>query len=508
MFNMKNIENISSVGRCLSKVSGLFFSGLAGMVMLLLLLPSCKKEMNLPHGTLTAAPKLAVSKDTLVLTQADTAKSALTVSWSAASVNGTTGKVVYILQFAKKGDNFANSIDIKLGADTTKKTYTVKQLNELLGAYPINTPTAFEVRVVTATTDGAIMPAFSNVTAVNITTFADVPYHQLWLIGDATPGGWGLGTLTPMIQSSSDPFVFTYTGNFVPGEFKVATAADYNAPFYRPTVNHPQLSATAVQLNAGDPDNKWQITEQAEYSISLNTKNNTITIVEINAPKPPYTSVALLGDATAGGWSLNAMTPLVESKTDPFIFSYTGALTAGEFKIATAADFNAPFYRPKTNHPDLSVTTVQVTAGDPDNKWQITDAGTYTITLNERDNTISIVEQPKITTPPYDKLWLIGDATPGGWSLDNMTPMTQDPTNKFIFTYTGAFVAGEFKIATAADFGAPFYRPTDNHPDLSATAVQVTANDPDNKWQITATTVGTYKITLDTQHDTISIVKQ
>ena len=487
------------------KNPGLLFAGIWGLLLLCFTFQSCKKELQVPHGTVTASPKLTASADTIVLAQEDSSKTAVTISWSAAGVKGTTGRVVYILQFDKKGDNFASPITVKLSSDTTKMVYTVRKLNTLLGAYPINTPTAFEVRVVTATSDGAITPVISNMVNLTVTTFADVPYHQLWLIGDATPGGWGLNTLTPMVTSSADPFIFTYTGNLVPGEFKIATAADYNAPFYRPTSNHPALTATGVVLSTS-PDDKWQVTDQGQYTITLNLHNNTISIVEINAPKPPYTALWLIGDATAGGWSLNAMTPMTESKTDPFVFTYSGALVLGEFKIATKADFGAPFYRPTTNDPDISATSVQLSAGDPDNKWKVSDAGTYTITLNLRNNTITIVEQPKITTPPYSKLWLIGDATAGGWSLDAMTPMVQDGTNKFVFTYTGAFLAGEFKIATAADFGAPFYRPTDNHPDLSATAVQVTAGDPDNKWQVTS--AGTYKISLNTQTNTIAITKQ
>ncbi|MFI5157239.1 MAG: SusF/SusE family outer membrane protein [Sphingobacteriales bacterium] len=491
-----------------SKKPWLLVSSLMGLLVLCFAFQSCKKELTLPQGTVTATPKLTASADTLVLAQEDSSKTAITISWSAAGVKGTTGKVVYILQFDKKGNNFANPINVKVGADTTKMVYTVLQLNTLFGAYPINTATAFESRVVTATSDGAIMPIISNVINLTITTFANVPYHNLWLIGDATPGGWGLNTLTPMVQSSANPFTFTWTGNLVPGEFKIATAADYNAPFYRPASNHPALTATGVVLTTS-PDDKWLITDQGEYSITLNTKTNTIAIVEINAPKPPYTQLWLIGDATAGGWSLNAMTSMTESKTDPFIFTYSGALALGEFKIATKADFNAPFYRPTTNDPDISATAVQLNAGDPDNKWKVSDAGTYTITLNLHNNTISIVEQPKITTPPYSKLWLIGDATAGGWSLDAMTPMVQSTTNPFVFTFSGAFVAGEFKIATAADFGAPFYRPLDNHPDLSVTSVEVTASDannPDNKWQIT--NPGNYKISLDTQNNTIAIVKQ
>ncbi len=504
---MKNISNLTALGQGQCKNPWFFLKGLFGLLILSLAFQSCKKELDVPHGTVTTAPKLTASADTLVLAQKDSSSTAVTIGWSAAGVKGSAGKVVYILQFDKKGNNFSSPINIKLSADTTKMVYTVRQLNTLLESYPINTPIAFEVRVVTATSDGAITPILSNVINLTVTTFADVPYSKLWLMGDATPGGWGLSTLTPMVQSSADPFIFSYTGNLVAGDFKIATAADYNAPFYRPTTNHPALTATTVMLSTS-PDNKWGITDQGQYTITLNLRNNTISIVEINAPKPPYTQLSLIGDATAGGWSLNSMTPMTESKIDPFIFTFSGALITGEFKIATAADFNAPFYRPTTNDPAISATGVQLNAGNPDNKWMISDAGTYTITLNLHNNTISIVEQPKITTPPYSKLWLIGDATPGGWDLNNMTPMIQDATNKFIFTYTGAFVAGEFKIATAADFGAAFYRPTTNHPDLSATAVQVTAGDPDNKWQLTTAQAGNYKITLNTQSNTISIVKQ
>jgi len=505
---MKNIASLFKLKN--SRNYWLFVKCFVCILLFQVVLQSCKKQLEIPKGNVGATPVLKTSKDSLLLDQPDTAKTALTLNWTAASVSGTNGKLVYVLEFDKKGNNFSNPIDIKLNAGTTTSVYTVKQLNNLLGNYPINTALDFEVRVVTATSDGAVMPFFSNTVNIKITTFADVPFKQLWLVGDATPNGWNIGNATPLTESATDPFVFSYTGPLTAGEFKIATVEDFNGAFYRPTNNHPPLTATSVQLNAGNPDNKWQILPAlaGTYTISINLKNNTINIIPINIPKPPYTQLWLIGDATPGGWGLSTLTPMIESANDPFIFTYTGNFGLGEFKIATAKDYNAPFYRPVTNHPDLSVTTIQLSAGDPDNKWLVTAAGKYTITLNLRDNSISIVKQQTITTPPYSKLWLIGDATPGGWSLDNMTPMTVDPANAFIFTYTGNFVAGEFKIATTNDFGAPFYRPTSNHPDLSATDVQVTAGDPDNKWIITSATAGKYKISLNTQENTISIVKQ
>lgn len=506
---MNSISNLTAFNPGQFKSRWFLLRNLLGLFILSFAFQSCKKQLEQPQGSVAATPTVSASVSTLVLAREDTANTAITLNWTAAKVNGLTGRLTYIIEIDKKGNNFAHPIGIKVGGDTIKRAYTVAVLNNILSALPVNTANELELRIVTATSDGSVMPFFSNVISLTVTTFPPVPYSQLWLIGDATPGGWGLGNLTPMTQSTADPFMFTYTGPFTAGEFKIATAADYSAEFYRPTTNHPALTDKGVQLNAGDPDNKWQITSATAgyYKITLNLHNNTITIVSQPSPIPPYNQLWLLGDATAGGWSLDNATPLVQNASDHFIFTYTGPFTAGEFKIATAKDFNAPFYRPTTNDPDISATTVQLNAGDPDNKWKITTAAIYKITLNLHNNTISIVNQT-IVTPPYSQLWIIGDASPGGWSLDNATPLVKSTTNPFIFTYTGPLVAGEFKIATAKDFGAPFYRPTTDHPDLSATTVQVTAGDPDYKWLLTAPAAGNYKITLNTLDNTISIVKQ
>ncbi|RZK86761.1 MAG: SusF/SusE family outer membrane protein [Hymenobacter sp.] len=204
-----------------------------------------------------------------------------------------------------------------------------------------------------------------------------------------------------------------------------------------------------------------------------------------NSAAPDYSNVV-----TVTATPYNAVTTL-----------YSEVLTAGEFKIPTARDFTAPFYGPTTNHPSLSATGVQLITGSPDNKWQITTPGAYQITLNINTLTINIVP---FVAPA--QLWLVGDATVKGWDIGNATPMTVSATSPTIFTYTGPFVAGEFKIATVKDFAAPFYRPTVDHPDLSATAVQVSTS-PDNKWVVTAATAGTYTLTLDVLHQTISIKK-
>lgn len=212
------------------------------------------------------------------------------------------------------------------------------------------------------------------------------PYSELWIVGDATPNGWNIDNPNVMKQSSNDPFIFTYQEILKAGEFKIATAKSWDAPFYRPTMNNPEITATEVQLSAGDPDNKWRIATEGPYKITLNLRDLTISI----APFIPYTELWIVGDATPNGWNIDDPTPMVADPSDPYVFSYTGALTAGEFKIATAKSWDDPFYRPTTNAPELTNTEVQLSAGEPDNKWKLSTPGNYKITLNQLYHTISI----------------------------------------------------------------------------------------------------------------------
>jgi hypothetical protein len=485
---------------------------LAGMLLLLVvaIFTSCKKEQV--AGQVSTKPNLTASAASVVLNRANAANAALNLNWTAASVKGMNGSVTYFLQWDRKGNNFANASNIKIGRDSLKVNYTQVALNNLFATLPVETATEVELRIVSATSDGSVSPFYSNVVGLTVTTYSQTipsPYSQLWMVGDATPKGWDIGNATPMVQDGTDPYVFSYTGPLVAGEFKIATVKDFGGAFYRPLSNHPALTETAVQVTSGDPDNKWLITAATagNYKVTLNLHSNTISIVSSDAPKAPFGKLWLLGDATPGGWSLDNATPMSVDGGDSFIFTWTGPLVAGDFKIATALNFSAPFYRPKTNAPDLSASDVQLNAGDPDNKWHISQASTYKITLNLRTNSISIVNTV-VTTPPYTQLWIVGDATPNGWDIVNATPLVKSAADPFIFTYIGALVAGEFKIATIKDFGGKFYRPTENHPALSATLIQLNSGDPDNKWQVGTSEAGNYKVTLNMRELSITIAKQ
>lgn len=229
---------------------------------------------------------------------------------------------------------------------------------------------------------------------ITVTKSEAPPYSRIWIVGDATPNGWNIDAPNEMTKSALNPFVFKYNDMLAAGEFKMpVTTGNWGALFYRPSVNHPALTATDAILSAGDPDNKWQITTAGPYKIALDITPGKSTISIL--PFVPYTKIWLVGDATPTGWNIDTPTPMTADLTDPYIFTYTGPLTAGEFKIPLATgNFGCDYFMPAENHQSISSKAAQfVKAGNPDLKWQITDAGNYKIILNQLKETVDIIKQ-------------------------------------------------------------------------------------------------------------------
>jgi hypothetical protein len=109
--------------------------------------------------------------------------------------------------------------------------------------------------------------------------------------------------------------------------------------------------------------------------------------------------------------------------------------------------------------------------------------------------------------PYYPNLYLVGDATPNGWNIDNATPLMVDSSNPALFTWTGPLVAGEFKISTAKSFGDgwDWIHPVSQGQDLTLDTYEILAagSGSDYKWVIS--NPGDYTFTLDLQNATLQI---
>lgn len=227
---------------------------------------------------------------------------------------------------------------------------------------------------------------------ISIQKLSSSLYTQLWMLGDATPGGWDNNAEAAMSVDPLDPFVFHYNGTLKVGDFKIATeTGTFDCKFYRPTIANAPVTETDVELSTS-PDNKWRVTEAGDYKIRLDIGNLKIQIKLF----VPYTQLWMIGDATPNGWNDAAPNPMTKDATNPYIFTYEGALNAGEFKIPTAVGTNwsCDYFMPAVAGEGVESTHMTfVEKGGPDRKWKITVAGNYKIVINQFYETISITKQ-------------------------------------------------------------------------------------------------------------------
>src|SRR5690606_36180270 len=97
-----------------------------------------------------------------------------------------------------------------------------------------------------------------------------------------------------------------------------------------------------------------------------------IEIVPAEAVDPTYDGLWIVGDATQSGWDIDSPAALVQSDKDPFLFSYEGLLSPGNFKIFAGplGDWCGQWYRPMTDNQALIGGEVNQNAGcHGDTRW-------------------------------------------------------------------------------------------------------------------------------------------
>lgn len=251
-------------------------------------------------------------------------------------------------------------------------------------------------------------------------------------------------------------------------------------------------------------------------AVALTGCDSEKELVIIDGQLPLKTSTLfMVGDATPTGWSIDSPTPMTQSEADPLVFDWEGSLSKGELKLClTTGNWDAGFIRPMENGRTISAEDItgeafDMHAGDPDNKWVISEAGKYRLSFNLRDWTYSTTflgaaDKPVVEPIATEQLYMLGDATPAGWNIDSPTELTR--VSDYIFTYEGDLTTGEIKAClTSGSWDVSFIRPEENGTRITKGGVETpdfvfTAN-PDNKWVVADP--GKYRLTFDLEHWTI-----
>ena len=107
----------------------------------------------------------------------------------------------------------------------------------------------------------------------------------------------------------------------------------------------------------------------------------------------------------------------------------------------------------------------------------------------------------------YDKVYMIGDATPASWTIANAVPMTKVSENEF--TWTGPLKAGEIKFPTALSFSSDTFGALNNGQSITDNKARILPNgNPDVKWKLNTADACNYKVTLNTKALTVNFLKQ
>ena len=355
----------------------------------LIIFSSCNKELKAPVPAPLDAGVLSASKDTVIIDASNPGSEAVKFTWTAQQ----NSLIAYslILSSGNQSDT------VTVAQNSVSKSFTNSELNNILVTnFGLAIGVATDIKVVVkAKVTINENTAVTNDITIKVTPAPTGPsYSRLWIVGDATPNGWDINNPNEMRVDPANAFQFKYNEVLNAGEFKIpVSTGNWGTDFFMPPTNHPDITSTEVQLiQGGQPDNKWLISAASAYKILLNISSQPFIKI---TPFTPYTAMWIVGDATPAGWNIDSPTPMVATTGNPYEFTYTGILNAGEFKIpTTTGNWDTDYFMPPANDAAITETNaIFVPGGKPDNKWKITEAGNYKIILNQLHETITIVKQ-------------------------------------------------------------------------------------------------------------------
>lgn len=218
----------------------------------------------------------------------------------------------------------------------------------------------------------------------------------------------------------------------------------------------------------------------------------------------------IIGGATPGGWNVLDGILMTPDTGNENVFSSIAYLKADEeFKFTCGKDFSDPNneYRNASEDPyDIS----KLVQGGADNKFKVSESANYYVVCNLNDMTVAVTKAEYQDNPiRYNALFLVGDATPGGWDIVSGTPLIWGGENEpFRFTWTGELNEGEFKIDSNSyngDWSGPwFFAGIDEDGNIDYSKI-IADGTGDRKWQIAES--GNYSIDIDLMAGSIAITK-
>lgn len=338
---------------------------------------SCETDDNLMFVTPEAGDFTLNTPDagTAVVLTADMPQDniAATFTWDAVDY-GTPTEVTYEVQFAKNGTDFAEPMSM---STSTLRSYAITnaQLNNAalgLDLVP-EVAGAIDVRVIATVGTTGGEPKTSSVLTIVVTPFPSDVKRQLYLVGSATSAGWNNnGDNFALFRDPENDNLYTYTGWFVTGEFKLLEVKGQWQPQWGQNAGE-----VAVNDGTGSDPGAFAVAADGYYTFVIDVTNGamsySLTAYDASAA-PSFPTVGIIGNATPGVWdSSTAMTQDVNDPHKWYIYNLDLINGEAKFRANNAWDVN------------WGANTAVAGVGTQNGPNIPVEAGTYNVYFNDLD---------------------------------------------------------------------------------------------------------------------------
>ena len=195
-------------------------------------------------------------------------------------------------------------------------------------------------------------------------------------------------------------YTFMKSAELTAGDLYFSEKADLSGAKYWALAAGQAASELGVSLTG---ENKWNITA-GFYHVTLYIKEGEEKADIVSAK--PYETLYLIGSASSAGWDIVNALPMTKKST--YVQEWEGPLNKGELKFTCdkQADWMGAWYlasagkkvptgevEPVVFLDKNNTQTGPMGLKEFDQKWEITEAGIYKITLDQLNETVIIAKQ-------------------------------------------------------------------------------------------------------------------
>ena len=392
-----------------------------------------KKEANTYFAN-GAAPTLTSSATSITPTASDSTSTVLTLTWTNPKYATDSTNQQFIVELDSTGKNFVGETTITI-AGPLSYSLTGGHLDSIMAAFGYKGGKAYSIDLRVTSSYGNNNEQYrSNVVTVTVTPFTVpitlTPSSSSALVlqvsnasGNAISFNW---TASPY---GNDTINYALQLDTVGGNFASPQTIDYGSLLTSTfTVNALNSAAIAAGVYGGSMKNvEFRIVSYIGSGYTNQAVVSNVVVLSITTYTPVPSALYIIGNATTDPWNLPIPTPSLQfTPINAVSFGIITNLTAGgSYLFLTSNDnYNTKYGGATDGTAGSGGALLENNAVPGSNTPAPAASGLYEIVVNFQTSTYSVTPYTGNAVP--DSLFIVGDATPGGWT----TPVPE-PSQKF-----------------------------------------------------------------------------